>query len=92
MLDRLMAAGPYTALVSATVPLGIQLAANHGLIQGGTLGTVPPAELIGAMAPPSPEQAAAWEAMARQGTEGAAGAEANGFPAGSEMAGSASAP
>jgi hypothetical protein len=46
MLDRLMSAGPYTALLSATVPLVLQLGANHGLLKGGMLGTMPPEALI----------------------------------------------
>jgi hypothetical protein len=71
MLDRLMTAGPYTALVSATVPLGIQLAANHGIVKPGTLGTASPADLVASLAPPTPEQAAAW-AEAMNGAQSAA--------------------
>lgn len=43
-LDRLMAVGPYGALIGACVPLMVQLAHNHGLVtesQAVTLGAVP---------------------------------------------------
>jgi hypothetical protein len=49
MLDRLMEAGPYGALIAATVPLLVQLASNHGLIpaaMAGRMGAVPKGEII----------------------------------------------
>lgn len=64
MLDRLMAAGPYTALLTALIPLTLQICANHGLIKPGMAGTVPASVLVGALQPPTPEQMAAWAAAA----------------------------
>lgn len=84
MLDRLMVAGPYTALVSATLPLGLQLAANHGLVKPGVFGTVPPEQLIGEIAPPSEQQLAEWAA--------AAAAEHGGSAAGGVTDGAAAPP
>lgn len=66
MLDRLMSAGPYTALMSATVPLALQLGANHGLLKGGMFGTVPPEALIMELPQPTPEQLAAMMASMEQ--------------------------
>lgn len=60
MLDRLLTAGPYTALVSALVPLALQLATNHGVLRPGILGTQSPEELRATMQPPTPEQVAEW--------------------------------
>lgn len=73
MLDRLMVAGPYTALISAVLPLALQLATNHGLMAPGTFGTMAPEQLIGTMQPPTPEQLAEWQAAA-------AAAQMNGAP------------
>ena len=72
MLDRLTAAGPYAALLGALVPLGLQLAANHGLLRPGMFGTVPPDALIAQMVPPTPEQLAEWEAAAMATANGTA--------------------
>jgi hypothetical protein len=47
VLDRICAVGPYGALVTAVVGLGAQLAANHGRIAEGTMGTRPKADLLG---------------------------------------------
>lgn len=48
VLDRVLAAGPYGALVGALVPAFAQIAANHGMIRPGALGTHDPEEIIGA--------------------------------------------
>lgn len=45
ILDRLTAAGPYSAIVAAIAPLVLQLGANHGLVPAGTLGTREPGAL-----------------------------------------------
>lgn len=45
-LDRLMTVGPYGALLSAVVPMGLQLLANHGVLKGGTMGTHSMEDLI----------------------------------------------
>lgn len=39
VLDRLMHVGPYGALIAAVSPLIFQVAANHGLVQPGQMGT-----------------------------------------------------
>jgi len=41
MLDRMLKAGPYGALVAACVPMICQLLTNHKLLPPGILGTVP---------------------------------------------------
>lgn len=46
VLDRVLAAGPYGALVGALVPAFAQIAANHGMIRPGSLGTADPETLI----------------------------------------------
>lgn len=43
ILDRLTAAGPYAALLTAVAPIVLQLGANHGMIPVGILGTQQPA-------------------------------------------------
>jgi hypothetical protein len=62
-LDRLLTAGPYTALVMAVVPLGAQIAANHGVLPVGFMGAEDPAKLraqvAGVLAEQEPAQAAA---------------------------------
>ena len=48
VLDRVMAVGPYGALIGACVPLLVQLAHNHGMLhedQAVTLGAVPKREI-----------------------------------------------
>ena len=48
VLDRLLAVGPYAALATAVVTIGVQLAANHGAIPlplAGTLGARDPERL-----------------------------------------------
>jgi len=47
-IDVMIEVGPYGALIAAVLPLGMQIAANHGLIDAGRLmgqGVVPPAVL-----------------------------------------------
>jgi hypothetical protein len=46
VLDRVLAAGPWGALISAMVPMIAQLAANHGIIRPGMLGTRTRDEMI----------------------------------------------
>lgn len=49
MLDKLLAVGPYGALLAAVMPLVLQILTNHGKIPAGVLGTHTPDELIGAV-------------------------------------------
>lgn len=46
VLDRILKVGPYGALLTAVVPLLLQLAANHGAVPAGIMGTVPPDVLL----------------------------------------------
>lgn len=63
VLDRLLQAGPYGALLAACVPLGVQLAANHGLLPKQVytaLGGQDPKAMVAAMrGEPAPAAAAA---------------------------------
>jgi hypothetical protein len=40
-IDPIIAAGPYTALIAAVLPLAMQLGVNHGRMKPGAMGTVP---------------------------------------------------
>ena len=46
ILDRLLAAGPYAALLTAVTPLILQVLCNHGKMPAGLMGTVPPEQLV----------------------------------------------
>lgn len=63
VLERLLQAGPYGALLAACVPLGVQLAANHGLLPPAVytaLGGQDPKAMVAAMrGEPAPAAAAA---------------------------------
>jgi hypothetical protein len=41
LIDPLLQAGPYAALIAVVLPLGLQLAVNHGVGNPGMMGTVP---------------------------------------------------
>jgi hypothetical protein len=41
IIDPLLKVGPYTALLTAVLPLAMQIAVNHKRIPAGTMGTVP---------------------------------------------------
>jgi len=46
VLDKLLAVGPYGALFGALLPLGMQIAANHGMMPArAEFGTLPPDKL-----------------------------------------------
>jgi hypothetical protein len=51
VLDKVCKAGPYGALVTASVGLGAQLAVNHGRMTAGSFGTADPADLINSVMP-----------------------------------------
>ncbi|MER6059482.1 hypothetical protein [Streptomyces albidoflavus] len=62
VLDRVMSAGPYGALIAAVVPLAVQIAANHKAVPGAVgsaLGAQDPADLVGMMRAQAPQAAAA---------------------------------
>ncbi len=46
LLDKLVAAGPYGAVIAALVPLGAQIMANHKRVPVGMLGTVDEATIL----------------------------------------------
>lgn len=56
VLERVLAVGPYGALLAAVAPLVLQLLANHDAIPPGTLGTIPPRQLIASFVPPEVRQ------------------------------------
>jgi hypothetical protein len=45
IIDPLMMVGPYAGLVSAVLPLILQLGVNHGRMSAGAMNTVPPSAL-----------------------------------------------
>jgi len=47
VLDKICNAGPYAALMTATLGIGMQVAVNHGRLSAGFMGTVKPEELVG---------------------------------------------
>jgi hypothetical protein len=49
VVDKVCAAGPYTALVAVTMQIGAQIAVNHGALSEGMLGTVAPQKLVAAV-------------------------------------------
>lgn len=49
VLDKILSVGPYGALLAATMPLAVQLAANHNVLPGavaGAMGAMPAADLL----------------------------------------------
>lgn len=50
VLDKLMAVGPYGALIAAVSPLVLQVMCNHGIIPAGTAGAVAPDQLVASFA------------------------------------------
>lgn len=46
VLDKLVAAGPYGAVIAALVPMGAQIMANHKRVPVGMLGTVGETEIL----------------------------------------------
>jgi hypothetical protein len=42
LIDPLLTAGPYAALIAAVLPLGLQIAVNHGVGKAGMMNTVSP--------------------------------------------------
>lgn len=50
VLDRVLQAGPYGALITAVVPMAAQILANHGILKPGQMGTMPPEDLVQAYA------------------------------------------
>lgn len=49
LLDRITTMGPYGKLLGITVQMGLQIAANHGLIKPGFMGTLPPRDFVTAV-------------------------------------------
>lgn len=46
VLDRILQVGPYGVLIAAVAPLALQILANHNVLPGGHMGTVPPQQLV----------------------------------------------
>lgn len=46
LLDKVLVAGPYTAVIAAVVPMFAQFAVNHGMLPAGILGTRTPEHLV----------------------------------------------
>lgn len=53
VLDKVLRAGPYGAILGAVLPMGLQLLANHKVVPAGLMGTVTPEQVIGLPAPES---------------------------------------
>lgn len=47
VLDRVLKAGPYAALMGAVVPMAIQILANHKVIPAGIAGTMTAEQVLG---------------------------------------------
>lgn len=47
VLDRVLKAGPYAALIGAVVPMAIQILANHKIIPAGIAGTMTAEQVLG---------------------------------------------
>jgi hypothetical protein len=46
VLDRILQVGPYGVLIAAVAPLALQLLSNHSILPPGTMGTIPPTQLV----------------------------------------------
>lgn len=46
LLDKVLVAGPYGAVIAAVVPMFAQFAVNHGMLPAGILGTRTPEHLV----------------------------------------------
>jgi hypothetical protein len=64
VLDRVLQVGPYGVLIAAVAPLALQILANHNVLPGGTLGTIPPPQLVTNFI--GPEAAEAMQRAAEQ--------------------------
>jgi hypothetical protein len=71
VLDRVLQVGPYGVLIAATVPMVLQILANHAVVPAGVMGTVPPETLVANF---MPEVAAA---AAREAAEQGNGSRVN---------------
>ena len=49
IVDKITAAGPYAALITASLSLGAQLARNHGMKMGEMFGAVPPEQVLASL-------------------------------------------
>lgn len=58
-LDKLTEVGPFGLMIGALAPLILQVCCNHGLVAAGVMGTIEPADLIEALGPAEPQDAAA---------------------------------
>jgi hypothetical protein len=58
VLDKVLKAGPYGALIAAVVPMAMQLMANHKVVPVGVMGTVDPGVVIQRMAEKEAKDAA----------------------------------
>lgn len=47
VLDRVLKAGPYAALIGAVVPMAIQILANHKVVPAGIAGTMTAEQVLG---------------------------------------------
>lgn len=76
VLDRLAQVGPWGAVITALIPLTLQIAANHGVaaagVAGAMFGVKPPQELVDKMLRDQQRFTAAWEAQEAADAEWAA--------------------
>jgi hypothetical protein len=70
-LDHVLAVGPYGAIFAAVLPLGMQIALNHGVLPlqvGQQMGLTNPADLVRTTpAPPAPEPEPEPEPLLNEG-------------------------
>ena len=76
VIDKLTSVGPYAGLMTAIMPLMVQLAVNHKRMEAGALGTVEPEVLAAKVKADMAEKRTEYLKAARQATDRANQAEA----------------
>lgn len=46
LVDKVASLGPYAGLATLVMAMGFQMAANHGLVQPGIMGSLPPEKFV----------------------------------------------
>jgi hypothetical protein len=77
LLDRLSNVGPYAGLLTAVMPLALQLAVNHKRMEAGVMGTVSPEVLEAKVKADIAEKKTAALQSAHEAQQRAATAQAN---------------
>jgi hypothetical protein len=77
LIDKLSTVGPYAGLLTAIMPLAMQLAANHGRVLPGVMGTVSPEALAAKVQADMAEKQAEMLEQAKAAQQRAANAQAS---------------